>query len=153
MALKDNYYTISEVAKELNVTRQTVSRLIATGNIQVEKIGREVLVERKAVRQLQERNLREALHNLVLAHVSDYLRDNYGYGKEDKIEQVRPYRNARLVLRVDRKDGTSEIVWVYLGKVEVNQDDTKPLLSVKIKKADRKGYHASKEIEEGRNPT
>ena len=40
MALKDKYLTISEAAKELGVTRQSISRWIKEGRVTAEKIGR-----------------------------------------------------------------------------------------------------------------
>ena len=47
MALKDNYITITQAAKQLGVTRQTISRWIAKGRVPGEKIGRETLIKKK----------------------------------------------------------------------------------------------------------
>jgi len=49
MAIKDMYYTVSEAAKELDTSRQTIYRWIANNKIPIEKIGGVVLVEKKAV--------------------------------------------------------------------------------------------------------
>ncbi len=49
MAIKDEYFTISETAKELGVTRQTISRWVAKGKITTEKIGRERLIKKEDI--------------------------------------------------------------------------------------------------------
>jgi excisionase family DNA binding protein len=45
--LKDRYMTISQAAKELGITRQTVSRWIREGKIEAEQVGREKLIGRE----------------------------------------------------------------------------------------------------------
>ena len=47
MALKDEYFTISEAAKDIGVTRQTISRWITERDIPVEKIGRVTLIKKE----------------------------------------------------------------------------------------------------------
>jgi excisionase family DNA binding protein len=49
MPLKDQYMTISQAAKHLGVTRQTVSRWINAGDISAEKVGREKLIPKGEV--------------------------------------------------------------------------------------------------------
>lgn len=49
MALKDSYYTVSQAAKELGVTRQSVSRWLNEGILSAEKVGREKLIPRMEV--------------------------------------------------------------------------------------------------------
>ena len=44
MAIKDSYYTVSQAAKELGVTRQSISRWLNTGVLSAEKVGREKLI-------------------------------------------------------------------------------------------------------------
>ena len=46
MAIKDLYFTISEAAKELDVSRQTVYRWIADSKMTTEKIGGVILVDK-----------------------------------------------------------------------------------------------------------
>jgi len=66
MALKDNYFTISEAARELNVTRQTISRWVANGRLAGEKIGRETLISRKELFEYQRHQLTDtAAHQIV----------------------------------------------------------------------------------------
>jgi len=59
--LKDKYTTISEVAKELKVTRQTASRWLSTGEIKTEQVGREKLIDKKSL----ERFLRKKVEKIV----------------------------------------------------------------------------------------
>ncbi len=49
MALKDQYMTISQAAKYLGVTRQTVSRWLSAGELSAEKVGRERLIPKGEV--------------------------------------------------------------------------------------------------------
>lgn len=58
MALKDKYLTISEVAKELNVTRQTVSRWIREGKIEAEQVGREKLIDKKTIKRYVQKRVK-----------------------------------------------------------------------------------------------
>lgn len=47
MALKDNYFTVSQASEYLGVTRQTISRWIEEGSIAAEKVGREKLISKE----------------------------------------------------------------------------------------------------------
>ncbi len=66
MALKDEYFTISEAAKDIGVTRQTISRWIAELDIPVEKIGRVTLIKREDLKY-QRMRLSFAAANQVVA--------------------------------------------------------------------------------------
>jgi len=59
MTLKDKYTTISEVATELKVTRQTVSRWLRDGKIETEQVGREKLINRKSLERFLEKKVKE----------------------------------------------------------------------------------------------
>lgn len=50
--LADKYFTISQAAKEVGVTRQTISRWITTGLLPAEKIGREKLILKPDLQKL-----------------------------------------------------------------------------------------------------
>ena len=114
MALKDNYLTISEAAKQLKVTRQTISRWIAKGYVPAEKIGRETLIKKKDLHQYHRRRLSEAAAESIVAlykaTAEDYLRekgyivgrghveivgpdeDNIGLSDEEKDEVLSRFR-------------------------------------------------------------
>lgn len=47
MALRDRFYTVTETANRIGVTRQTVSRWIRSGDIKTESVGREKLISKK----------------------------------------------------------------------------------------------------------
>lgn len=88
MALKDKYFTISEAAKELRVTRQTISRWITQGKIPAEKVGRETLIKKKDLHEYQRRRLSyEAagqIINLLNVELNDYCREK-GYISTDEV--------------------------------------------------------------------
>ncbi len=90
MALKDEYLTVSQVAKEFGVTRQTVSRWIANGYVDVERIGRVALIPKRDVVVYRNWRLREAASDSMIAlyeaTVSDILKDS---GRLEPGEHVR----------------------------------------------------------------
>ena len=49
MAIKNKYLTVSEAARLLGVTRQTISRWMSDKKLRGEKIGREVLINKKTL--------------------------------------------------------------------------------------------------------
>jgi len=67
MALKDNYITITQAAKQLGVTRQTISRWIAKAYVSGEKIGRETLIEKKELYKYHLMKLSEAAADSIMA--------------------------------------------------------------------------------------
>lgn len=79
MALKDKYITVSEAAKELGVTRQTISRWIAKKYVPVERVGRVALINKKDLQRYHNRRLSEAAADsiiaLYLATAEDYVRE------------------------------------------------------------------------------
>jgi len=115
MALKDKYLTISEAAKQMDVTRQTVSRWIKEGQLSAERIGRETLIAveeiDKIVRRIPidwfERN----------AKLSDWIRAEYGYSDEDTIE---PWGGFTYIIR--KKDGTKERVKLIEFTVSIDRE-------------------------------
>lgn len=52
-ALVANYYTLGQAARAAGVNRVTLWRWIRDGKLHSERIGREVLIERKAIEALR----------------------------------------------------------------------------------------------------
>jgi excisionase family DNA binding protein len=115
LALKDNYFTITEAAKQLNVTRQTVSRWIASGVISGEKIGRETLIDRH---ELEQFDMGRKIAEEIVIHMVGLIREKYGYDKDDLIEFVHFDRRRTHSFVVTRKNGDRESIKIYIGKVE-----------------------------------
>lgn len=67
MAIKDRYFTISESAKALGVTRQTISRWIKEGKIPSEKVGRETLIKKKDLLKYHSSKLTKAAADSIMA--------------------------------------------------------------------------------------
>lgn len=51
MALSDEYFTISQAAEQVGVTRQTIARWIKEGRLTAERIGRECLIPKQLVKK------------------------------------------------------------------------------------------------------
>jgi excisionase family DNA binding protein len=49
MSIAEDYVTISQAARALSVTRQTIHRWIKQGLLSCERVGREALIDRAAV--------------------------------------------------------------------------------------------------------
>jgi len=79
MALKDKYLTISQAAKELKVTRQTISRWIAKKYVTVERVGRVALIKKEDLYKYHRRKLSEAAADSIIelytATVADIFRE------------------------------------------------------------------------------
>ncbi len=67
MALKDNYLTASQAAKELNVTRQTISRWIAKKYVPVERVGTVALIKKEDLHKYRKWRLSEAAADSIMA--------------------------------------------------------------------------------------
>jgi excisionase family DNA binding protein len=106
MALKDKYFTISEAATMAGVTRQTISRWVATGQIRAEKVGRNTLIPRRALlRYTREKpmgELREIVSKEIVNHADLLL----GVGENDRVEVVGHPSELRFL--VTKENGSSE---------------------------------------------
>ena len=67
MELKDEYLTVSQAAKELKVTRQTISRWIAKKYVPAERIGRVALIKKKDLDKYHKWRLSEAAADSIMA--------------------------------------------------------------------------------------
>jgi len=79
MALKDEYFTVAQAAKELKVTRQTISRWIAKKYVPAERIGRVALIKKEDLHKYHKWRLSEAaadsIMELYTAVVGDVFRE------------------------------------------------------------------------------
>jgi excisionase family DNA binding protein len=109
MALKDEYYTISQAAKMIGVARQTISRWIDEGKIPAEKIGREVLIAKNEVITYIKNHSLTQLSALSMDDLVKRIRERYGYSNEVSFK---------------KGDGTRETIYFLLGI-----GDAEPLIS------------------------
>jgi excisionase family DNA binding protein len=134
MALKDEYFTISEASKEVGVTRQTISRWVKDGMLSAEKVGRAVLIKKNELYEYNEKRLLEEKRSSVEGQLISVIRETYGYADDIEIEftdlgfvgpdrddlrlSIEDVKIAWLFL-INLKDGKQEKVWVRLGKPEI----------------------------------
>ena len=106
MTIQDEYSTISEAARDLGVTRQTVSRWIASGGLPAERIGREKLIKKDDIFTFSfNRNyewLIRAVPHLLIGH----LRKDYEFSEGEKLERI----PNSFDICVRKPDGTIDIV-------------------------------------------
>ena len=84
MGIKDIYLTISETAKELNVSKQTIYRWLAENKFPSEKIGGVVLIDKKSVLEYKTQQRDKSFFEVMAANIEGFLRKEYKYGKEDE---------------------------------------------------------------------
>jgi excisionase family DNA binding protein len=126
MALKDSYFTISEAASYLHVTRQTISRWIKKGELKVEKVGREVLIKKDGIENFRRRRADKSFNVLVMNPLIEIIRKKFAYSKEDNIQWLmhdyaRSTSHPGIVkFLIARKDGGLDIVALHVisGKAE-----------------------------------
>ena len=92
MAIKDQYFTISEAAKQLNVTRQTISRWVSRGKIPGEKVGRETLIKKEDLFKYQKEPIYDAaaveIHTLMLTAHTDFCQQKGYISAIERIKEI-----------------------------------------------------------------
>lgn len=117
MGLKDDYLTISEVARRLEVSRQTIWRWVNDGKFTAEKVGRQVFIPKEDVKEYESRTHRQIWICKLIEGVKDYISEQYGYSPDDIIVGDDVDKDT-WTFSVDRKDGTHEKVYVRVGDPE-----------------------------------
>lgn len=158
MVIKDLYFTISEAAKELGVSRQTIYRWINDKKIPTEKIGGIVLIEKIKIQERKTQSERESFTQLVGNYMTEEFKKQFLTKDTDDIE-VLPDEEGFLVFKITNKDGTQKkisiggaLVKVYIGRdenapfirgVELSDIKDEPLKRPKVRK--RKGKKNNEE--------
>jgi excisionase family DNA binding protein len=92
MALKDSYFTVAQAAKELGVTRKTISRWLADGELSAEKVGREKLIKRHDLNEFRYGKLTiaaaKSIYELLKATIEDYFREKGRLPEGSRLEFV-----------------------------------------------------------------
>ena len=131
MSIKDNYYTLSEAAAELNVSRQTLFRWIKNKKIPAEKVGRENLIEKSIVAEQRLNDVVQFATTLVnwQLDAEDYkpIREYFGYNTSDKIKMIDP---VERILLVTRSDGSKEKIEV--GPVEIKYNEKARKIEIEV---------------------
>jgi len=90
MALSDKYYTATEAANELGVTRQTVHRWVKDGTLEAEKVGGNILIEQEEVLRFQQDRMKrlyfESFNWYQARNGFSGIKQILGFADEDKIE-------------------------------------------------------------------
>ena len=115
MALKDEYFSISEAAKEFGFTRQTIYRWIKDNKISTEKIGGIILINKEEIRNFVAAKSVKFWSGRSDAYIIEALRKQCGYSKNDVIEIDEGEKGMNFI--ITRKDGASEKV--HVGTIKV----------------------------------
>ena len=116
MALKDSYFTITQAARELGVTRQTISRWIEQGKLSAERVGREILIAKQEFDkpEFTSKKVRTSVFRQFTEQILAKIKRECGYEDEAvlAIKEFRPIdkHKSLFVLSITRKDGTRQIV-------------------------------------------
>ena len=131
MALKDKYFTVSEAAKELGVSRQTMYRLLTDAKIPTEKVGGVKLVTKKTIRKYKRKRESESFKKTMDAWAITEIKTKLGYTDKDNVERV-DNEKEHMVFIATREDGSQEKVLVGGLKLTFQikaQDEDGPELS------------------------
>jgi excisionase family DNA binding protein len=129
MALKNTYFTISEAAKELGVSRQTVYRWIEDEKIPKEKIGGVILVRKQAIRNFMRKKGRESFFQYMDSRLEGAIRKEFGFKSEDSLEEIKGGEDYEAYL-VTHKDGSQEKV--RFSGVEITMTSMKSEHKIKV---------------------
>lgn len=133
MALKDNYLTVTEAAKRAGVTRQTFYRWIKQGEFPVEKIGKEILIEKQKFQNYIYAKMRAEVAHLFIDTITIFTQLKYEFNSRDSFELVNIKRNNVFQFHVTKRDGTEETVNVK-AVVEMDKKRKQPRAMFDIKK-------------------
>jgi excisionase family DNA binding protein len=115
MALKDNYYTVQEVAEILAVTRQTIYRWIKNETIDAEVIGRETLIEKSEVIRYKEDMINDWLtqgyNSKIERQNYKVFRDMFHLDEKDKIERMGDKRVLNYVVYRENEEAKVICIW------------------------------------------
>ncbi len=125
MAIKDDYYTLSEFARLLDVTRQTVSRWLKVGQITGERIGRQVFIPKSEFDKYEDR-FQKRIAEYFINEMAKAIRETFKHPPEDKIE-FQIYDGEHVIFRVTRKDGLR-----LRAKVSFNIHEDEPIMEIQI---------------------
>jgi excisionase family DNA binding protein len=136
--LTDEYVTISQAAKAVNVTRQTISRWIRQGKIPAEKIGRETLLEKERLFLLYDEKMRdyfsESIDRWMRRAATVYLREK-NYVSENSTMIVAYQSVKRIKIVAWEKDGSRIVFDIPIGQMRFVIDrEAKELLRLKTAK-------------------
>ena len=121
MALKDKYTTISEAAKEMGVTRQTISRWIKEGKLDGEKIGREILIEKEKLAIIRRGRIAETFDGAMIMAFIHVIREEGKYSKADEIQHM-----GNLVFDIKKQDGTHDVANITEFSFEPTKIEIEP---------------------------
>lgn len=131
MALKDRYYTISDVAETVGVTRQTVSRWIKQNKLKAEKIGRESLIERDILFNfLDARPIPQLLDYEMTQAFKYYFEEKHNIASQDKVDRI----GSALEFAITKKDGSRKTILVDVFETiyGIQQKDNKDVVYLGI---------------------
>jgi len=130
MALRDAYFTISEVAKELNVSRQTVYRWITDNKIPTEKIGGVLLVEKYEITQRLGEKIIELANQWGSEWLIKEIRKIYKYGEGVGIQRDDDEDGYMIFIVTDENSNSERIrvgdteITMLFSRVEKNPQIT-----------------------------
>jgi excisionase family DNA binding protein len=137
MGLRDKYITISEAAKEVGVTRQTISRWIRAEKVFVEKLGRETLIEKEQLFRIYDEKMleqfSEAIKRWLRGATWKYLQENH-YVTEHSTGAIVDQSRENIRIKAWEEDGSIKVFDIPIEHMEF-AIDTKTDGFFRLKKA------------------
>jgi excisionase family DNA binding protein len=144
MALKDEYVTITEAARLLDVTRQTISRWVSEGKLNIQRVGREALINKGDIRKFEGQRVSssygEAVIKLILGIYTDYCWAKGYITMQERVENVNPGKGY-IEVAVKRQGGITRIIKLTPRENKKVLAYIKPRLKVLVEEV----YHVGRE--------
>ena len=136
MALKDKYFTVTQTAKKLNVTRQTVYRWITSKQLDAEKIGRELLISMQSLNDFEEKLLYRSIGGFILNRLDDYIQhrlteDTLNLGSIEKIDHD-PEKLLYSYLVTDKDGSRRKVTFEYQGFEEAEDPKAPDIIKLTV---------------------
>ncbi len=141
--LKDDYYTVSEAAKRLNVSRQTISRWLASGKLDSEKVGRERLIYKKRIWEIELGAI--STSDMVWREIFRMLIEKLGYTNEIFVIESADVFKKNPSFLITRRDGSKERIVFAISKAKlVQQSNNKYKIELPIQRVKQQAKRGEK---------
>ena len=122
MAIKDKYFTITEAAKYLHVTRQTIGLWIKEGKLPAESVGRETIIEKSQIEKYKLNEFFEFVKFEAIEQLQRAIMESYGFGVVAEITLQETQKDGIFIFGVTKKDGRNDVVEIQINRVSVDLD-------------------------------
>ena len=136
MGLREKYYTLSQAAKVLGVSRNKITRSIRKRHVKEEQFGRLRFILKNDVEELRKRYIFEDFQEALIAQTIYAIRMTCSYTSEEKIEK-RGLVEGKLVFSVVVGNVQQEEIRVPIDEIRISEFKDAGYLGVQLNEMER----------------